>query len=674
MKKFAIIILSLIVALLSDAQTYRQEQQSETSDKKSKTVAVAPSYAWKILPPLGLQEEATIDTLLVNYCQESVPSAVSPAYATTGNLGSEGQTMIFFERKPISDFFFQDALEAWRPTLENQVFYNTRIPMTLVTYNTGGGKLAAQDRLKTTFSGNINKKAQVGAMLDYLYSKGSYDFQAAKDLMWGVSGSYMGDRYEMQAFLNHWNMLNKENGGITDDLYITDPAELQGGQTSINPKSIPTNLTAAHSRLVGGQIYINNRYKVGYWDEEHGTDSLGNDTILNRTYIPVSSFIWTLDYKQSRHTFKNEDVAEDAEFWKNRYLSLDGTHDLTEYWSLSNTIGISMLEGFHKFAKFGLAAYLTHQVRKYTQTPDTIDYGMELPEGLSQYPLDTRLPSKTSENLLWVGGQLTKQKGSILTYEATAQFGVVGPVVGDVDVEGNVSTRFKLFGDTVTIIGYGHFSNQEAPYLMNNYVSNHFIWKNDFGKERRVRFGGKLIIPHTNTRVNVGVENLQNYIYFNSDCMPTQHSGSVQVLNASLEQDFRVGVLNWNNRLTYQTSSEESVIPLPKLSVYSNLFLLFKVAKVLDVQLGIDCDYYTEYKAVGYQPATMTFYNQNEIVCGNYPFMNAYANLKLGKTRFYILFSHVNQGLFGQSNYFSMPHYPLNPRRFQIGISVDFAN
>ena len=122
-----------------------------------------------------------------------------------------------------------------------------------------------------------------------------------------------------------------------------------------------------------------------------------------------------------------------------------------------------------------------------------------------------------------------------------------------------------------------------------------------------------------------------------------------------------------------QTSSDDRVLPLPKFAVYSNLYLLFKVARVLHVQFGVDCDYYTKYYAPDYQPATTTFYNQREIKCGNYPFMNAYANMKLGKARFYVMFSHVNQGLCG-NNYFAMPHYPMNPRRFQLGVSVDFAN
>ena len=91
------------------------------------------------------------------------------------------------------------------------------------------------------------------------------------------------------------------------------------------------------------------------------------------------------------------------------------------------------------------------------------------------------------------------------------------------------------------------------------------------------------------------------------------------------------------------------------------------------MQLGVDCDYYTKYKSIAYQPATMSFYNQREIEVGNYTFMNAYANMKLDKARFYVMFSHVNQGMTG-NNYFVLPHYPLNPRKFQIGVSVDFAN
>ena len=106
--------------------------------------------------------------------------------------------------------------------------------------------------------------------------------------------------------------------------------------------------------------------------------------------------------------------------------------------------------------------------------------------------------------------------------------------------------------------------------------------------------------------------------------------------------------------------------------MYSNLYLKFKIA-TLYVQLGVDCDYYTRYYAPRFQPATATFANQHEVMLGNYPFMNAYANFKLSKTRFYVMMSHVNQGWFSR-DYFALPDYPMNPRRFQIGLSIDFAN
>lgn len=121
-------------------------------------------------------------------------------------------------------------------------------------------------------------------------------------------------------------------------------------------------------------------------------------------------------------------------------------------------------------------------------------------------------------------------------------------------------------------------------------------------------------------------------------------------------------------------SSKPSIIPLPELSVYSNMYLLFRIAKVLHVQLGVDCRYYTKYKSEAFQPATLTFHTQDEIEVGNYPFMNAYINMKLKQTRFFVMMSHVNQGIFGGNNYFSLPHYPLNPSMFQMGLSIDFSN
>ena len=636
---------------------------------KEHEVIPAP-YAWTISQPLGQRYDAEIDTLQDNYSRNFIVVNQDIAYATTGNYGAPGQTQIFFEREPLSQFFFADALNTWVSDLKHQKFYNTRIPMTWLSYSTGGTKYNNQDRLKGVFSGNVNKRLQIGAMIDYIYSKGNYENQAAKNLKWGFSTSYTGDRYELQAYFNNYNSLNKENGGITDDLYITDPAKVQGGDSKVDTKSIPTQLTDAHSRVVGHDLYMNHRYKVGYY--RTWKDSV-NDTIEHKEYVPVTSFIWTMNYKTGMHRYIDGNSTEDRTYYENCYLSLNGTDERTEYTQVSNTLGVALLEGFNKYSKFGLSAYVTHEFRRYTQVTDTMLYYADRSQSLTPSP-DFTIPQKENENFIWVGGQLTKQRGSILTYNVDARFGVVGNVIGDVNVSGDVTTRIPLWGDSVKIQGYGYFKNEEAPYLLKNFVSNHFIWKNDFGKVRRVRLGGRFIVPHTETLIDAGVENIQNYVYFNNSALPAQYGDNIQVMSISGKQNLRYRALNWENKLTYQTSTEKSILPLPDLAVYSNLYLKFRVAGVMHVQMGVDCNYYTSYYAPGYCPATMAFHTQNEVKCGDFIWMNAYANVKLKKTRFFLLFSHVNNGLFGGNNYFSMPHYPLNPGKFQMGLSVDFAN
>ena len=630
---------------------------------------IEPSYAWTITDPLGLRYPSTIDTLHYNYHLQAVPSAVSSAYATTGNLGAEGQNQIFFDRSSASDFFFEDALEAWLPSIHTQRYYNTRIPMTLFSYNTGGNKENVQDRLRGEFSGNVNKAIQVGAALDYLYSKGFYTNQSTKDFTWRLFGSYIGDRYELQAYFNNYNFLNKENGGITDDRYITDPAEVQGGSTKVDYKTIPVNLSAAHSQIWGHEFYMNHRYKVGYYHTERDS----TDSIISKTYIPVTSFIWTMRYKTNKHMFLNTSAREDTTFFSNSYLSVNGTDDKTKFWKLSNTVGIQMLEGFHEYAKFGLAAFATYEIRKYTQAADTLDAQSVTSGKLTPLP-EYSIPQNYTDNVAWVGGQLTKQRGSILTYNATAQFGVLGSVAGDIDISGDVSTKIRLRNDSLRITGYGYFKNEEAPYLLRNYISNHHIWQNDFGKTRRVRLGGIVDVPFVDARVNVGVENIQNFVYFGEDGNPIQAGDNVQVFSATLSHKFSAGPFNWHNAITYQTSGNESILPLPKLAIYSNMFLKFAIARVLKVNLGVDCNYYTNYYAPSYNPATMTFRNQREMKCGNFPFANVYADFKLKKTRFFLMMSNVSDGMFGTKRTFSMPHYPLNARRFQLGLSVDFQN
>ena len=112
------------------------------------------------------------------------------------------------------------------------------------------------------------------------------------------------------------------------------------------------------------------------------------------------------------------------------------------------------------------------------------------------------------------------------------------------------------------------------------------------------------------------------------------------------------------------------------MNLYTNLYLRFKIAKVLKCDLGADMRWFTKYNAPEYVPGIAQYAVQENhdirVETGNYPIINAYANFHLKQARFFVMMSHVNAGEGG--NYFFTPHYPLNTRVFRFGISWNFFN
>ena len=97
---------------------------------------------------------------------------------------------------------------------------------------------------------------------------------------------------------------------------------------------------------------------------------------------------------------------------------------------------------------------------------------------------------------------------------------------------------------------------------------------------------------------------------------------------------------------------------------------------MLTVQLGANVYYHTAYYAPYYEPATQQFQLQDEanrVKVGNYPLINAYANFHLKQARFFVMAYNLGSK-FVDPNYFSLPHYPLDPMVLKMGVSVVFNN
>lgn len=392
-------------------------------------------------------------------------------------------------------------------------------------------------------------------------------------------------------------------------------------------------------------------------------------------YVPVTSFIHTVKFDNYRRIYEAYQTPADyylKEYYNAGRLTGDSIYDQTKHWHMKNTFAIAMLEGFNKWAKAGLKAFASYDLRHY-ELP-TMEGGFE----------------KYNEHALSVGGQLSKQEGKTLHYNAVAEIGLTGVDAGTLAIDGNVDVNIPFLGDTLQVRGDAFFHRETPSFYYRNYHARHLWWENDLDKTIHTRIMGTLSFPKTRTKLRVAVDEIKNYTYFSQSyditeeglrtgviVTPMQESGGINLLTAQLEQNFRLGILNWENQLTYQHSSKESVLPVPAFNAYTNLYIKFKVVKVLNVDLGADMRYFTSYEAPDYSPYmgqyTVQGNGENNVKIGNYPIVNVYANVHIKHTRFFVMMSHINAGQ-GDKNYFFAPHYPMNERVFRIGVSWNFFN
>lgn len=392
-------------------------------------------------------------------------------------------------------------------------------------------------------------------------------------------------------------------------------------------------------------------------------------------YVPVTSFIHTVKFDNYRRIYEAYQTPADyylKEYYDAGRLTGDSIYDQTKHWHMKNTFAIAMLEGFNKWAKAGLKAFASYDLRHY-ELP-TMEGGFE----------------KFNEHALSVGGQLSKQEGKTLHYNAVAEIGLTGVDAGTLVIDGNVDVNIPFLGDTLQVRGDAFFHRETPSFYYRNYHARHLWWENDLDKTIHTRIMGTLSFPKTRTKLRVAVDEIKNYTYFSQSyditeeglrtgviVTPMQESGGINLLTAQLEQNFRLGILNWENQFTYQHSSKESVLPVPAFNAYTNLYIKFKVVKVLNVDLGADMRYFTSYEAPDYSPYmgqyTVQGNGENNVKIGNYPIVNVYANVHIKHTRFFVMMSHINAGQ-GDKNYFFAPHYPMNERVFRIGVSWNFFN
>ena len=661
---------------------------------------------WRIEPRFAQITPCEPDTFPHGFQNDAFTEGRQGTYNTTGNLGSPRTSRLFFDNMPAyrEQFLFARPYDFFLKGVEGLQFTNTKSPITNLTYHSCGNKQNGEDRITALFATNAGKRLGMGFKLDYLYGRGYYEDQNTAHFNGILYGSYRDERYVLHTMYDCNHLKNTENGGIEDDNYVNTP---EAYPTKYGTADMPILLGKAWNKLNVNTFYLSHHYNLGFVrhrDDKgnivarslqenlqlkkqlsqgdslqlQGIDPQTLDTITPTTseFVPVSRILHTLRVDHHNRLFlsNKRQNASTSTYFNDFYLPGDSAHDYTKYLHVANTVAFELCEGFNPWMKAGLRLFARHDFDRYQFTLPHFAPGTE------QY----------NENRVSVGGQLLKTMGRIFRFNVLGELTTTGKEWGEFNVEGNGSLNIPLRRDSLSLHVRGFVRNDAGSFYYRHYHARNAWWDNE-GLNKEFRGHVEANIGWRQTRVNFHFETIQNLLYFQEQTTPVanaaanaylhgvtvkQHAKNVSLIGVTLNQDFRWGIFNWENALTYQVSSNKDVLPVPAFNAYTNLYLKFRFAKVLLTELGADLRYFTKYYATTYSPIIGQYCVQDEatrVKVGNYPIVNVYANFHLKHTRFYVMASHVNYKS-GAGNPFLVPHYPINRLVFRLGLSWNFFN
>ena len=616
--------------------------------------------AWQLDKWTGVADTlAGVDTTYMDHPMRSQLNDYSISNITNSNIVSPVQSRVYFDRQKNVDFLFADPYAPYIITPQQVKYYHTTTPYSTVAYKKGFVTDLAQNDISFSFTGNVSRRTNLGMTIDYLNSFGRFANQEGKTVFGSIFGSYNGDHYSLQSSFT-WNTLsNFENGGLSN------PSDLQG---VLQPEDMPVKMRGMSAlRYISG--YLNHYYsicvererKVNYRERDEEGKWVKKDSIKIE-YVPVTTFRHIFEVNDATKRYVEKSIGQSI--LPNLYRDSTATNDSVACLTIKNTLAVTFEEEFNTWLKFGAMVYAMNENQRHILI-DTLLPAPDLPDSIY-------LPEWS--NNTYIGGALYKNRGKHIHYGFDGNVCLVGYKLGEFQVNGHMDAGFRLGKDSMTIAAKAFFRNETPDYYLQHYRSNHYQWENTFQKTLRLHVSGEVAYPTqwVKPKLNVSFENITKHIYFDTDGLPKQMDGNIQVLAADLQLNITTPWINLDNHVIYQHASSDK-LPLPTLTLYHNLYYHGCWFKALDAQIGVDMRFFTKYYAPILNPALGQFCVQNQEQVGNYPVMNVYANFYVRSLRLKLFaqYQHFNASFMGKQ-YFEMPGYPMAPDMFRAGLAWHF--
>jgi hypothetical protein len=608
---------------------------------------------WTLSPDRIEEEIIPIDTVFSLFHRYRLADRYSAFNAMLGNYGLPFYQINFFDRVTDPDEFLYAYYYPLMHVPTNAVFMNTQVPFTEAVWTYGEPRETSEQTFRIRHSQNVNRYFNFGLIYDIIYSLGQYNYQRAEDKTFTFYSSYTGPRYKMYFSTGINNITSYENGGITsaDQLPLYET------------RDVPVNLgglNKAVSILKNRNIMIVQRYTLGKPARPKDTTEQKQPGVFGLS----GTFSHILTWETNKRTYS--DSYPGAGYYDTIYLiSKASTFDSLYSRSFKNTIRFDFATNQTRKFRLGGGVGLRNELFRYSQIVPT----QSIPAS------EVRNWNKSNNVIV---GRLFNDIGEKFRWTATGELFFTGYRVGDFSLKGLISESFLWKKGPARWDITGGVENIQPSFWFEQWGGNIFEWHNNFLKEFRIDLGTRYSYPARKTDLKFNYAIIDNYTDFNTYALPSQHTGGLSVASLTVSKEFIAWKFHFSTDLLIQESSNPDILNLPLFTTrtagfFEHLFRFKQTNGKLNVQLGADVTYHTNYYAYSYMPATGRFYRQDLIKTGNYPFINVFLNLKIKRTRFLLMYDHVNHGLMG-NNYFMVPSYPMNVRMLRYGLAWTFYN
>ena len=513
-------------------------------------------------------------------------------YAHLGNLGSAHRQLVY---QPLNYRGFRTGFEQfdlYRIRTEDIRFYQITQAYTHAFFSQGPAQ--SDSYFRARFSRNFAGKTNFSIDYRAINNVGAYNYQKARDnsmaLGFWIKGSpryssyltYVGTTVQQQNPGGYALPESTQTGDQFNDVFSIPPLN-----TSLQAVTLHQHREAAYTQF----FTINrdsSRRKFGAYHQLRFTSS----------------------------NYKFSDTNPDADYYTSgQFADERGLRNFITTDELTNT--------------FRLRTFRLNSAASGTGEADILELGLQ-----HRYIRADEERADSTINNLFATARIGFTLSNRLFLQTNGHLGLLANA-GDYRVGGRLFLNLEQAGTFEAEL----VNQLSSPSLTAQrfFVTDEQLWNTDLKKTLGTHLSGTYRLPRFELAAGAAYHLLNNQIYYDTAGIVRQTEAPVNILQLTLEKDFRAGGFHLDNQFTLQTTTNE-VLRLPgfygKHSLYWQGFIFRNKAMLLKV--GLDARLVASYRADTYNALIGQFHLQDEVTQPFVPLIDGFVTFRVDKFRFFV--------------------------------------